>query len=90
MRNVPLRQFANSPAIKTADGLEPSPPSRGFNRPDVPSGNVSTYHSDKESENLETGKRKVDLIHHTTGVRTNPSGKKTEKSRTDYLKSLDE
>jgi hypothetical protein len=75
--------------MKKADGLEMPPPSRGFNRPEVPSGNISTYHSDKEGENLETGKRKVDLMHHITGVRKNPSGKKTEKSRTDYLKSLD-
>jgi len=40
-------------------------------------------------QNLKTGKKKVDLIQHTTGVSKNPTGKKIEKRRTDYLKSLD-
>ncbi len=75
--------------MKKADGLGSIAPLDTSN-PKVPSGRISTHDNDKESENLKTGKRKVDLMHHITGVRKNPSGKKTEKSRTDYLKSLDE
>ena len=35
------------------------------------------------------GKSKVDYMQHVTGVNKNTTGKKIEKGRTDYLKSLD-
>ena len=37
----------------------------------------------------KSGKSKVDYMQHVTGVNKNPTGKKIEKRRTDYLKSLD-
>jgi len=62
----------------------------------VPSGSISAKTS-KEARNdanakktLKRGKAKVDYMQHTTGVNKNPTGKKIEKRRTDYLKSLDE
>jgi len=43
----------------------------------------------RAEKKVKIGKKKVDLMQHVTGVSKNPTGKKIEKRRTDYLKSLD-
>ena len=42
----------------------------------------------KGEKTLKKGQKKLDYIHHITGIRTNPTGEEIEKKRTDYLESL--
>ena len=42
----------------------------------------------KDEKTLKKGQKKLDYIHHTTGIRTNPTGEKIEAKRKKYLESL--
>ena len=94
---LPFKELGSSPAKQQSLRKYDIPGEEGT--PEGESFETSLAKVEKESKakrersrgrvTAKRGKSKVDLMQHVTGVSKNPTGKKIEKKRTDYLKSLD-